>query len=59
MKELIDIITAIIEEIEELHPYKQPGNRDSYSEYNQGWSVCCDVLGDRIIEALIRRGELK
>lgn len=37
-------ITNIIEEVEDMRPYKQLGNRDSYSEYNEGWSDACDVI---------------
>lgn len=45
-------IEKIIEKVESLHPYKESGNRDSYSEYNEGWSDACDVLGNMILEFL-------
>ena len=40
--------TKIIKEIEDLHPYKQSGNIDSYGDYNQGWSDACDVILSRL-----------
>lgn len=41
-------VNQAIELTEKEHPYKEAGNRNSYSEYNEGWSDCCDILGDRI-----------
>ena len=49
MKNKID---NIISKVEDLHPYKEVGNRDSYSSYNEGWSDACDVLGSEIKENL-------
>ena len=34
-------ILAVISEIENEHPYKRWGCRETYSEYNEGW---CDAL---------------
>ncbi len=31
-------LEKIFEEIEAEHPYKVPGNYDSYSQYNEAWS---------------------
>ena len=45
-------IDKTIERIEDMNPYKESGNRDSYSEYNEGWSDACDVLGQAIKELL-------
>ena len=45
-------IQKIISEVEDMHPYKEAGNRDSYSQYNEGWSGACDILGNRILELL-------
>lgn len=45
-------IDKIIEEVTAEHPYKERGNRDSYSQYNEGWSDACDILGERIKQAL-------
>ena len=45
-------IDKVIDEVEELHPYKKAGDRDSYSEYAEGWSDACDILGERIKEYL-------
>lgn len=45
-------IDEIINEVSDMHPYKEAGNRDSYSEYNEGWSDACDVLGEMIKDFL-------
>lgn len=34
--------------VSEKHPYKERGNRDSYSQYNEGWSDACDVMQQEI-----------
>lgn len=49
--EVTDIVKKI-EEIEDLHPYKQAGNADSYSSYNEGWADACDLLGEAIMQLL-------
>ena len=41
-------IKEIIEEIAALHPYKNPTDSDSYSDYNQGWADACDLIESRI-----------
>ena len=46
-------IDSAIQGITDLHPYKEMGNRDSYSQYNEGWSDACDVLGETIKKLLI------
>jgi hypothetical protein len=48
LAEKIDEIDKAVSEVEDMHPYKQAGNRDSYSEYNEGWSDACDILGETI-----------
>ena len=45
-------IEQIIEATANQHPYKEKGNRDSYSSYNQGWSDACDILGERVKEVV-------
>ena len=45
-------IEQIISEVEDMHPYKESGNRESYSQYNEGWADACDILGNRILEVL-------
>ena len=45
-------IDKIIEEVTAEHPYKERGNKDSYSQYNEGWSDACDILGEKIKQAL-------
>jgi hypothetical protein len=47
----------VIEEVEAMNPYKQSGNRDSFSRYNEGWSDACDVIMSRI-ESLSPRSEV-
>lgn len=37
----IQEIRSKIDELEKIHPYKEVGNPDSYSSYNEGW---CDAL---------------
>jgi len=37
-------LNDIINEVEDQHPYKQRGNPDSYSKYNEGWADACDVI---------------
>lgn len=45
-------LDKIISEAEDMHPYKESGNRESFSKYNEGWSDACDVLGNMIRKAL-------
>jgi hypothetical protein len=45
-------IDKIIEEVTAEHPYKERGNPDSYNQYNEGWSDACDILGEKIKQAL-------
>jgi len=40
----IETLKEVIADIELQHPYKQKGNSDSYSDYNQGWSDALDTL---------------
>ena len=47
-----DEIEKTIVRIEDMHPYKKPGVRESYYEYAEGWSDACDVLGEAIKELL-------
>lgn len=35
-------IDMILDMIEKEHPYKVPGDRDSYDKYNEGWSDAID-----------------
>ena len=34
----------IIIKTSNMNPYKEEGNRESYSSYNEGWSDACDVI---------------
>ena len=43
-------VKEVLSEVEDMHPYKQSGNRESYGEYNMGWSDACDVLGNKILD---------
>ena len=49
-----DKVIEIAEEVSNMHPYKERGNRDSYSQYNEGWADACDVLGGRIADTLLK-----
>ena len=44
-----EAIEKAISDVEDMHPYKEAGNRDSYSSYNQGWADACDILGQKIL----------
>lgn len=35
-----------------MHPYKQWGDRDSYSKYNEGWSDACGQFYDVIDQVI-------
>lgn len=37
-------VFEIINKVSEQHPYKQAGNSDSYSQYNEGWSDACSTI---------------
>lgn len=39
MKKLSEYFKTLLEQ----HPYKQNGNRDSYSQYNEGWQDALDL----------------
>jgi hypothetical protein len=54
----IDELNKIIAEVEEEHPYKQSGNRDSYSQYNEGWSDALGTLQGKI-EAIGTKSSIK
>lgn len=41
-------LEKILEEIEAEHPYKVPGNYDSYSQYNEAWSDAIDRVRARL-----------
>ena len=44
ISEVVKDIEEIIKEIANQHPYKQVGNPDSYSTYNEAWTDACDVI---------------
>lgn len=43
-----DGLENILEEIEAEHPYKVPGNYDSYSQYNEAWQDAIDRVRARL-----------
>lgn len=43
-------LEKILEEIKAEHPYKVPGNYDSYSQYNEAWSDAIDRVRARLEE---------
>jgi len=52
-KQITKEIKKVIDEVYETHPYKKAGDRDSYSEYNEGWTDACDIIESKI-ESLTR-----
>lgn len=40
----INDVLKITTRVEEIHPYKVAGDRDSYSPYNEGWSDCVSQI---------------
>ena len=50
MSDLISRQAALdlLAEIEEIHPYKVPGDRGSYSEYTEGWTDAVIAIEARI-----------
>lgn len=47
-------ISEVVSEVEDMRPYKEAGNPDSYSSYNEGWADACDILGQKITEYLTK-----
>jgi len=41
-------IYDVIKNVANMHPYKQPGNRESYLPYAEGWSDACAEIEGRI-----------
>lgn len=37
-------IMEVVEEVSKMRPYKEVGNPDSYSSYNEGWQGACDTI---------------
>lgn len=54
-----DQIKEIIEKVSDMNPYKEAGNRDSYSKYNEGWSDACDVIEGEVEELLENTNNMK
>jgi len=50
-------IIEICRKVEDMYPYKESGNIDSYSKYNEGWSDACDVLEQTLLESLTQQDE--
>lgn len=44
MNQVFQRILQEINDIESEHPYKIPGNPDSYCKYNEGWSDCIERI---------------
>lgn len=45
-------LQALLKDVENVHPYKQKGNIDSYGAYSEGWSDACEELNDKILSHL-------
>lgn len=43
-------VIAVIQSIAEMHPYKVVGDRESYDDYNQGWSDCASAIESAVDE---------
>lgn len=46
--ERMDKLSEILTEAEQLHPYKIPGNNDTYSQYNEGWNDALDYIDSKM-----------
>ena len=56
-EKLAFIEVEFMEQLEELrweHPYKQIGNPDTYSQYNEAWQDCLDRV-ESILEGFERQ----
>ena len=42
-------ITDAINRVSNQYPYKQEGNRDSYSSYNEGFQDACDLIEHEVV----------
>lgn len=52
--EQLEKIVNAAERAAEEYPYKRPGQRGTYREYNEGWQDCLDYLG---IDNLFEEGQ--
>lgn len=43
-----DKVREVLNEVAELYPYKEQGNRDSYSQYNEGWQDAIASIESRL-----------
>lgn len=41
--------------VSKQHPYKQPGNINSYSPYNEGWNDACNILSDNVKKVIKKK----
>lgn len=48
--ERMDKLSEVLTEAEQLHPYKIPGNNDTYSQYNEGWCDALDYIEGKMIK---------
>jgi len=46
-------IHKIITQVESEHPYRVEGDRDSYSDYNQGWADACDMIRTKLAKNIV------
>lgn len=45
-------IEQAIEDTAKENPYRVRGDHSTYTQYNEGWSDACDILGGRIKEVI-------
>lgn len=44
-----DVAIEIVDKTEKVYPYKVPGDYDTYSQYNEGWSDACDYIRGALV----------
>ena len=57
MNEIKNKIKKILEDLWKEHPYKVPGNPDTYSTYNEGWTDCLTRLDALFTDEFFQCGE--
>ncbi len=43
-----ETVAAALSEASAMHPYRVPGNRDSYSQYSEGWTDALNYIESRV-----------
>ena len=45
-------ILKLVEDIESIHPYKVSGDHDTFCQYNEAWSSCCDLFEQKLMDLI-------